>query len=222
MRRMSKQTFINNRDNHLNIWRSAALLTLSANFLFQSNLILASTEDGRWHASIGDPTFFGWITVLFYLIAVVQCGFKAISSKNHDQNYRFWLYLAVFLFLLCINKQLDLQSWLTQSVRDSALAHGWYEYRRSLQAAFIAILGLGMMFTLVGLRIFLANSWRQHKLTWVGIVLLCTFILMRAASFHHLDLFINHHVLGFRVNVILEIGAILLIILGSLNNKKRM
>ncbi|MDP1524150.1 MAG: hypothetical protein Q8M10_13440, partial [Methylotenera sp.] len=132
---MSKQTFITSRDNRLNIWRSATQLTLSANFLFQSNLILASTVVGRWHAGIGDTTLFGWITVLFYLIAVVQCGFKAISLKNHGENYHFWLYLAVFLFLLCINKQLDLQSWLTQTIKDSALAHGWYEHRRSLQAA---------------------------------------------------------------------------------------
>ncbi|MDO9392348.1 MAG: hypothetical protein Q7T42_00015 [Methylotenera sp.] len=56
---MSKQTFITSRDNRLNIWRSATQLTLSANFLFQSNLILASTVDGRWHAGIGDPTLFG-------------------------------------------------------------------------------------------------------------------------------------------------------------------
>lgn len=217
---MSKQAFINYRDNWLSNWHGAVLLTLSAKFLFQSNLILASTEDSRWHAGIGDPTFFGWITVLFYLIAVVQCGFKAISLKNHGENYHFWLYLAVFLFLLCINKQLDLQSWLTQTVKDSALAHGWYEHRRPLQTVFIVILGLAMMFTLTALRIFLANSWQEHKLVWVGIVLLSTFILMRAASFHHLDLFINHRILGLRVNVILEIGAILLIMLGSQTNKK--
>ncbi|MDP1659977.1 MAG: hypothetical protein Q8L73_11605, partial [Methylotenera sp.] len=122
----------------------------------------------------------------------------------------------------CINKQLDLQSWLTQIVKDMALANGWYEHRRPLQTAFIAILGLTMMFTLTVLRIFLANSWQEHKLTWVGIVLLSTFILMRAASFHHLDIFIKHHILGLRINVILEIGAILIIILSTLINKKRM
>jgi hypothetical protein len=44
---------------------------------------------------------------------------------------------------------------------------------------------------------------------------------MRAASFHHLDIFINEHILGLTINVILENGAILLIILDALIKGKR-
>ena len=196
-------------------------LILSLFLLTQGSLTLAATENGRWHAGIGDATVFGWITVVFYLLAVARCIVKANASKKYGGNYQFWLYLAVFLLSLSINKQLDLQSWLTETLKDSAQEHGWYEHRKPLQLAFIMALGFGMLITLVSFRLFLANTWRNYKPTWVGIIFLCTFILIRAASFHHVDLLINHEILGLRLNVLMEVGAILLIIIGTYLNKKQ-
>lgn len=183
--------------------------------MFYSVSTFSATQDGRWHPGIGDPSIFGWITVVFYLIAVLVCAQKAVTLKNLGQGYRFWMCLAIFLLLLGINKQLDLQTWFTQTLRDSAHAHGWYEQRRIFQGLFIFILAVVTLFSLMSIRRFLSDSWHRHKVAWVGIELLCAFILMRAASFHHMDLFINHHWLGVRFNVILEIGAILIIIYGA-------
>lgn len=194
------------------------VFTLFAFCLLPSSAALAATKNGQWHAGIGDPTIFGWITVLFYLIALLICANKAISFKKMGGEYHFWFYLALFLLLLGINKQLDLQTWFTQTLRDAAYEQGWYGFRRPLQELFIATLAVGMLVTLVSLRRYLADSWHHHQIAWVGIVLLCTFILMRAASFHHMDVFIHHHWLGLRVNVILEIGAILVVIVGALSN----
>lgn len=196
-------------------------LILSLCILIQSPLALAASENGRWHAGIGDATVFGWITVAFYLLAVARCVAKANSSKKFGGNYQFWLYLAIFLLFLGINKQLDLQSWFTETLKDSAQAHGWYEHRRPVQIAFIVVLGFGMLFALITSRLFLANTWRNYKLTWVGVIFLCAFILMRAASFHHVDLLINHEILGLKLNVIIEIGAIFLIIVGTYFNKNQ-
>ena len=196
-------------------------LIFTLGLAFQSPLILAATEDGRWHAGIGDATVFGWITVAFYLLAVVCCLFKANASKKFGGNYLFWLYLAIFLLILGINKQLDLQSWFTEVLKDTAQNHGWYEHRRPVQIAFIVALGFGMLMTLIAFRLFLANTWRNYKLACIGVFLLCTFILIRTASFNHVDVLINKEVLGLRLNVILEIGAIILIILGTYFNKKQ-
>jgi len=189
--------------------------------LIQSPLIFSATEEGRWHAGIGDATVFGWITVAFYLLAVVRCIFKANVSKKLGGNYLFWFYLAIFLLILGINKQLDLQSWFTEVLKDTAQNHGWYEHRRPVQIAFIVALGFGMLMTLIAFRLFLANTWRNYKLACIGVFLLCTFILIRTASFNHVDVLINKEVLGLRLNVILEIGAIILIILGTYFNKKQ-
>ena len=195
-------------------------LYLTLFLLLQSTLVFAAIENGRWHAGIGDASLFGWVTVAFYLLAVACCVVKAIASKKFGGNYQFWLYLGAFLLLLAINKQLDLQSWLTEIVKDNAYAHGWYAHRRLVQVVFIALLGLGMLVALLSLRLFLAHSWRHNKLTWLGILSLCVFILMRAASFHHFDIFINRPIFSLKINVILEIGAILLIILGTFFDKR--
>ena len=194
------------------------LLTLLS--LCQTNIAFAAMQDGHWHVGIGDPTIFGWITVLMYFVAAWRCVVKADESKEFGGSYQFWLYLAAVLVLLGINKQLDLQSWLTDTMRDSAKAHGWYEDRRLVQSLFVALLGFAILITLLSLRLFFANSWRHNKIAWIGIVLLCTFIVMRAASFSHLDILINHNILGIKINVILELGAIALIIFGTYFNKK--
>ena len=195
-------------------------LAFSLCILLQSAIAFAAMQDGRWYPSIGDPTAFGWLTVFAYLAAVWRCVVKVKESKNFGGSYQFWLYLAIALLFLGINKQLDLQTWLTQTMRDNALSHGWYAYRRPLQLGFIVFLGMGMLIILLSLRLFLANSWRHNKLAWLGVTLLCTFILMRAASFHHLDIFIVYPLFGITINVILEVGAILLIILGTFFDKK--
>ncbi len=164
---------------------------------------------------IGDPTIIAWITVLVYLTAAARCVFKAIVSKKFGGNYQFWLYLAVFLLFLGVNKQLDLQTWFEQTMKALAQTRGWYEYKLSLQKVFIALLGLGMLTVLLSFRLYLANSWRNYKITWIGIVLLCVFILVRAAAFNQLDFLVNQDILGFNIAEILEISALFLIVLGT-------
>lgn len=182
--------------------------------LTPNQLAMAATTDGRWHPGIGDPTVFGWITVLFYAVAMCMSARLAFLQKNIGGRYHFWLYLALFLLLLGINKQLDLQTWFTETLREAALEQGWYDYRRPLQGLFIATLGLVMLGILMRLRHFLADAWRLYKVTWIGIALLFSFVLIRAASFHHMDVFIHHRMLGLKFNVLLEVGAILVIMAG--------
>lgn len=188
--------------------------------LFQSGFAFAAYDDGRWHAGIGDPTIFGWLTVAVYLVAVFCCVKQARVVKMRGGGTKFWIFLAIFLLLLAINKQLDWQSWLTLAAKDSALANGWYEYRELVQITFISIIGLSLLIVGVTSRLYLISSWRHYPLAWVGAILLFAFILMRAASFHHFDTLINHPIFGIKINVIVEIGAVLLIILGAIFNKK--
>lgn len=180
-----------------------------------SQWVFAATQDGRWHLGIGDPTVCGWLTVLAYLLAMARCFVKAKQDHLAGSPYQFWLYLGIFSLLLSINKQLDLQTWFSQVLRDLSLAHGWYEQRRILQLAFIVSIASVMLVLFVTLRIYLWNLWRSYKLVWSGLILLCVFILIRAASFHHIDILIRHTLLGLELNVLLENLALALIILGT-------
>jgi hypothetical protein len=54
--------------------------------------------------------------------------------------------------------------------------------------------------------------------TWFGIVgstLVLGYVLIRAASFHHIDRFIDGRILGFKWNWVLEMGGIVIVLLGS-------
>lgn len=162
----------------------------------------------RWTPGIGDPTIMGWVTVVAYFAAAVLC-FRT-ARRNPDAR-RIWWALTTFLVLLGINKQLDLQSWFTQEGRDLARGEGWYDSRAAVQRAFIAaIVGLGL--TVSGLS-FWATLRRPAtvRVAVAGLAVLLAFIAIRAASFHHVDLFLGSTLLGVRFNWLLELGGIAII-----------
>lgn len=131
-----------------------------------------------------------------------------------------WVLLAIFFLLLGINKQLDMQTWFVESIKDLSIQHGWYEQRRGLQIAFVSTLGVTMFLAIVSLRLFLLSIWHRYKLIWVGMLLLFGFILIRVASFQHIDIAIDSTILGVEWNVILEMSALLIIIWGTLVKQK--
>jgi hypothetical protein len=173
----------------------------------------------------GDHTFFGWATVLLYFIAALRTGFKAklakpaLANQGFENSY-FWISLTVLLILLGLNKQLDLQSNFTEMMRNMAKSHGWYDQRRGVQFAFVTIAGLAIPALIILLRVFLYNSWQRYKITWLGIVLLLMFILVRAASFHHVDTIFYKTIGSLRFYQALEMLAIGLIIVGTFFENK--
>ena len=184
-------------------------------------MLLSTTSDGRWQPAIGDPTLMGWVTVVAYgataLLAFVSARTlrrdRARSAIEGDLS-RFWATLALFLLLLGINKQLDLQTLFTQLARDLALAQGWYEERRRYQLTFIGAVVVAGVLGTVGLAFALRRIAAQIWLALVGIGFLVSFVLVRAASFHHVDLLLRAgHV---RLNWVFELTGIGLIALAAL------
>lgn len=165
---------------------------------------------GRWSPGIGDPSVMGWVTVGVYLLAAVQCARKSRNSDSLREGNKFWASLAVVLFLLALNKQLDLQSLFTQIGRDVALQQGWYAQRRWVQGGFIAALGLAAATLAWWLRRSLGEA--SQRLAAIGLTLLMAFVVMRAASFHHMDILINTAVAGIRMNWVLENASLVVIL----------
>jgi hypothetical protein len=58
--------------------------------------------------------------------------------------------------------------------------------------------------------------WSRHKLLSSGLFFLMTFIVVRAISFHHFDVFLKHETMGVRMNWVLELGGISMIALAAL------
>lgn len=177
--------------------------------------------DGRWHPGIGDPTLVGWVTVGAYALAAALAARAALAAKagsgsRGSREVRlvyFWGIAAVALLLLGVNKQLDLQSWFTQAIRDLSRQQGWYEERRRYQMLFVmALAGVGLLATLAAAAL-LRRVLFRIGLALVGMGLLISFVVARAASFHHIDGLLRSGPLP--LNLVAEIGSLVLIAMNA-------
>jgi len=177
----------------------------------------------NWTPGIGDPTLGGWLTVVLYLVTAAVCWRLARRLGSDGPGLHseaiVWGAIAVLFVGLGINKQLDLQSALTEIGRVLAHTQGWYEQRGTVQLLFVAAIGA---ICLAATLAFLLLIRRAPAITWLaalGTILVLAFVGIRAASFHHVDRFIGTTVLGLRWNWILEIGGILMVLVAGWRRK---
>jgi len=172
---------------------------------------------GEWSPGIGDPTIMGWLTVVLYVLGTWQC-YKVVTMQAGILRPRervLWWILVYGLLALGINKQLDLQSALTEIGRIFAAHQGWYERRQKVQIIFIyGVIAVASISSL-SLAFLARKSPFPTILALIGSVCLLAFVVIRAASFHHFDLYINSTMFGLRMNWIIEMGGICIIIAGA-------
>jgi uncharacterized membrane protein (UPF0136 family) len=194
-----------------------------------------SATEIQWSAGIGDPTFMGWFTVVAYFAAAWLClrAFmvekagpprpyrQAIAAlwrvvKKHwregvpapARRAGLWLVLALLLAFLGVNKQLDLQSLLTEIGRVTAIESGWYENRRAVQVGFIGAVLVSAAAAVVALWWLVRGHLHGFRLALGGMVVLLAFVVVRATSFHDMDAFIHASMGGIEANWIFELGGI--------------
>jgi len=140
-----------------------------------------------WLSSLGDPSALGWITTIAYLGTAFLSYLTLKAARTSDgPEYRvFWRLAALGFVFLGINKQLDLQILFTALMRCAALAGGWFAERRHDQHLFV----VGLVLTGSAL---VAIAWFCFRRiiclvapAMLGITLVSTFVIIRAASFQH-------------------------------------
>ena len=188
---------------------------------------LAATRGHRWELGIGDPSVYGWATVAAYLLAALLClvAWRSVPRVNPGRGRkRLRLFLAataLIMLALAVNKQLDLQTLITQTGKDLSRRQGWYAQRREVQRLFVfAVTGLGVVGVLVGM-VILRGLWQRAGLVLLGLCVTLSFVVIRAASFHRVDHLIGTELAGVRINVILELTGITLVALGALMCRTR-
>ena len=155
-----------------------------------------------------------WVIVGAYALAATLAVFSALAAPASRER-RFWWLAALMLLVLCLNKQLDLHTYLTNFFRQIARSQGWYRQRRPIQAAFtlvVAIISLGVGAFLVK---FTISASVGVRLAVVGLLLLATYIVLRAASLHHLDWALGRMVNGVKLHNYVELSCILVVIVGA-------
>ena len=169
----------------------------------------------NWSPGIGDPTVAGWLTVILYVVTSVSCWILARDFGSVGIERGAWRSISVLFLFLGINKQLDLQTALTEAGRYLAHYQGWYEQRQLVQLAFVALIAVMCLISAITLLIWVRDAPISTWLALIGTTLVIGYVLVRAASFHHVDRFIGRTILGFRWNWILEMGGIALVLLAS-------
>jgi len=163
----------------------------------------------------GDPNPIGWtITVAYFVVAGLTFWAGRKEKERSLGRARRW-HAPIFWFSLCgvlvalgFNKQLDLQSDLTDIGRSMARSEGWYENRRFYQAIFVMLFAAAAIGAVAAAIWFMRDLWRRYRMAFVGIIYLCTFVIIRAASFHHIDTLLYHLPgAGYWVNTFLELGG---------------
>jgi hypothetical protein len=172
---------------------------------------------GRWRPEIGDPSFMGWFTVAAYLACAILSFFSALAhQKSERRSFFFWSLISLLMLLLAINKQLDLQSLFTEIGRQVAGHQGWMEQRRMVQFWFIVCFSLLSMAGFAFFAYTLRDFFKCFRLAFIGLFFLLTFIVIRAASFHHFDEVLHFRFLNLKMNWILELSGIFLIAAAAL------
>ena len=160
----------------------------------------------------------GWFTVAAYALAAILAW--RVWSQNRERN-RVWFGVSLLMAFLCINKQMDLQSLVTDIGREISRMFDQYQNRRTYQKIFIyVVLAIVALFGPLFAWKYRAFV-RGHKLLVAGLVFLLTFIVIRAISIHHVDAFLKtSRAGGVKMNWVLELTGIGLVALAAWRERR--
>ena len=179
----------------------------------------------RWDPVIGDPTVAGWVTVAIHaavaLLAARLAWRAPFPSQSRARERRFWILLCICFLALAINKQLDLQSFLTATGRCAAKLQGWYGSRRAVQMLFLLGIAFGAVLALWSLFWLFRGTWARTGLPILGLSIVLGFVMMRAVGFHHFDRLLGVQVFSLRGNFVLEVAGPVLVGLSALAQLSR-
>ena len=180
-----------------------------------ADLVWQPVSGARWGLAISVAHFLA--ALLCWRVAMTTNRETSVQGESDTRSgSRFWLTLAVIMFIFSMNKFFDLQSILTVSGRSMAKQGGWYRQRQTLQAALVVgSFFVGLIGLLLSLRL-LRGRWRERSLALLSIVFLLTLIAVRAASYSPIDkLLYALPVIGNRMNAGLELAAAIFVSLGA-------
>ncbi len=155
-----------------------------------------------------------WLTVAAYLFAAVLC-LRRVGTAANARERVFWVIAGLAMLALGLNKELDLQTALTAWGRQMARDGGWYGQRRAFQRGFVLVALVTMLAAAVWLAWLVRGLWRPVLVVGAGLCLLGLFVLVRAASFHHIDVAMRFPVLGLKLHTVLEFAGIASVVAGA-------
>lgn len=166
-----------------------------------------------WQSSIAHADMADWVTVAAYLLAASLSALAAGHARlrREARDGMFWRITAVLLILLGINELLDLQALLTSVGREYAKANGWYGEHRRVQYVFVMALGVAAAVAGIAMLWLTRRAHGAVRLALAGLVFIGLFVLLRAASFHHLDDILGGGAPTFNWGSLQELAGVLIV-----------
>lgn len=157
----------------------------------------------------------GW-RVLAYLVVVglALLAFRHERRRNLGAGAwpTFWLLSAGLLIVMAAGRAGHVGAWLADLMRDRAVDRGWYEDRRSLQAAVVAPVGGGWLVTVSLACWRIPERRRRYLPASVAMTTLGAFAAVRIVSLHQIDGVLQHRFeAGMRVGTFVEFALIAIV-----------
>jgi hypothetical protein len=149
-----------------------------------------------------------------YMLAAGACLFAwrwecvQRSVARRDFYPAFWAWSALLLLAIAMLRASGLVESIADLGRDQAHAGGWYEQRRPLQAAMVAVMASAWILSTF-LTVWRIPERRRRYLSFVLVTLSIVFFgAIRLVSLHHIDTVLyGTDVAGVRVVAWIEVGA---------------
>jgi hypothetical protein len=171
----------------------------------------------RWKLCFGDPTFIGWLLTGIYLLIgmfALRRSYKLAECSGE------WFAMGALMLFFSFNKQLDLQTLISDVGRWIATSLGLMEQRHLFKIFFMLAMVLCIVLTIWYLRKTVLVFFRQFKLTVVGLAGFIIFIILRASSFHLFSDGFNLFLTNVYFFSILELNSLLIILFSTINYYK--
>jgi hypothetical protein len=198
-------------DPNVTGWLTVVAYLIAAYLCWRQFRWLGQAQDGEDAGSRSSLK----TSMMALAFAVLGARKRMATLPARERLRTLWLGLASVLLLLGINKQLDLQTALTEMGRILSRAYGWYEIRRRVQLVFIFLVAAIGLLTFRAVALLARGELRSLRSVLTGTLFLVCFVTIRAASFHHIDRFLGADIGGFRMNWIIELGGIAFIAAGA-------
>jgi hypothetical protein len=137
-----------------------------------------------WYERIGDGGPVAWVITAAYFLAALMC-LRAMLRSPESERRGLWLLAGAALFLLGVNKQLDLQVVVLEVAREMSLRQGWHGVRRTVQLASYGLalaLAMGAGWWLLPR---LRRQGRELRAAFAGLAVVGLYVFLRMAKFQH-------------------------------------
>ena len=160
-----------------------------------------------------------WLRVAAYALAAALAfwaGWRERSRRHDDPTLwpTFWFMTGALLLLMAVGRGTDIGDWAAALGRREAVARGWYDQRRGLQAVAVGSVGVIWLVVVVVALWRVPERRRRYLPAAIVVFSLMCFVGVRAISLHQVDsLLYRRQIKGAQIGALMELAGIVVAIL---------